>query len=239
MNQAVKKEVERIIKELNFNCLVEEFKDKVDWSWISKNQKLSEEFIQEFKDKVYWSWISKYQKLSEEFIEEFQNKVDWNWVSVYQQLSEEFIREFQDRVYWSCIPIYQNLSKEFIKEFKNKIDISIYKAVHQEKSLEQKKLEVQQYATKHNLKYDDEFLYAFRKHDKRGKGVYNKTISYKLKQYYRDWHCDMRKDVENSFGLGIWPKGNTPVKVKIEDWGCEVDKRGDGKARVWGFEICS
>ena len=47
----------------------------------------------------------------------------------------------------------------------------------------------------------------------------------------------MRKDVENSFGLGIWPKGNTPVKVKIEDWGCEVDKRGDGKARVWGFEI--
>jgi hypothetical protein len=46
--------------------------------------------------------------------------------------------------------------------------------------------------------------------------------------------CDKYK--KNSFGLGIFPKGNTPVKVKIEDWGLEVN-REDGKARVWGFEV--
>jgi hypothetical protein len=46
----------------------------------------------------------------------------------------------------------------------------------------------------------------------------------------------MRKNIENSFGLGIWPKGNTKVKIKIEDWGVAVNKN-DGKARVWGFEI--
>jgi hypothetical protein len=46
----------------------------------------------------------------------------------------------------------------------------------------------------------------------------------------------MRPDIENSFGLGIFPEGNTPVKVKIEDWGVEVN-RNDGKTRVWGFEI--
>ena len=46
----------------------------------------------------------------------------------------------------------------------------------------------------------------------------------------------MRKNEENSFGLGIFPTGNTPVKVKIEDWGLEVNRK-DGKARVWGFEV--
>jgi len=66
--------------------------------------------------------------------------------------------------------------------------------------------------------------------------MFNQTIRYEKGQYYRDWHCDMRKDVENSFGLGIFPNGNTAVKVKITDWGLEVD-REDGKCRVWGFEV--
>jgi len=46
----------------------------------------------------------------------------------------------------------------------------------------------------------------------------------------------MRKDVKNSFGLGIFPTGNTKVKIKFEDWGVCVE-REDGKCRVWGFEI--
>jgi len=46
----------------------------------------------------------------------------------------------------------------------------------------------------------------------------------------------MNKNNENSFGLGIWPKGNTPIKIKIEDWGTEVPRK-DGKGRVWAFEI--
>ena len=46
----------------------------------------------------------------------------------------------------------------------------------------------------------------------------------------------MREEVENSFGLGIWPEGNTKVKVLIKDWGVKVN-REDGKCRVWGFEI--
>ncbi len=108
--------------------------------------------------------------------------------------------------------------------------------MHEEKSLEQKTKEVEEYAKKHNLQVKDGFLYAFRNHDKFGRGVWNKTIFYEKGKYYRDWHCDMTKNEENSFGLGIFPQGNTPVKVKIEDWGLEVG-RNDGKARVWGFEI--
>ena len=116
------------------------------------------------------------------------------------------------------------------------MDIKIYKKIHIKKTLMQKRKEVKEYAEKHNLKYDNEYLYAFREHDKNGKGIFNKTIIYEKNKYYRDWHCDMRKDEEDSFGLGIFPKGNTKVKIKIEDWGVETS-RDDGKARVWGFII--
>ena len=46
----------------------------------------------------------------------------------------------------------------------------------------------------------------------------------------------MRKDKIDSFGLGIFPIGNTKVKVLIKDWGLVTD-REDSKCRVWGFEI--
>jgi hypothetical protein len=86
------------------------------------------------------------------------------------------------------------------------------------------------------LKFDGEYLYAFRNHNKWGRGQFNPTIRYETERYYHDWHCDMRESTKNSFGFGIWPQGNTPIRVKIEDWGLAVN-RDDGKARVWGFEI--
>lgn len=87
------------IKQINEICNTnyktkKQFKDNVDWKYISEYQKLSEDFIREFKDNVDWNCISKYQKLSEEFIREFKNKADWYYISKYQKLSEEFIKEF-------------------------------------------------------------------------------------------------------------------------------------------------
>ena len=64
----------------------------------------------------------------------------------------------------------------------------------------------------------------------------DKKEFYKKGKYYKDWHCDMRKDEENSFGLGIFSEGNTKVKVKVEDWGVCVN-RNDEKCRVWGFQV--
>ena len=77
MKNNVKKEVEELIKEYNLNCSVEEFGDKIDWEHISKDQKLSEDFIREFQDKVIWSLIFEYQKLSLEFTKEFKNKLNF------------------------------------------------------------------------------------------------------------------------------------------------------------------
>ena len=240
-------------------AFIEKFKDKVDWDSISINQKLSEAFIEKHQDKVDWDSISRYQKLSEKFIEKHQDKVDWYFISVYQKLSEAFIEKHQDKVVWNFISANQKLSETFIEKhqdkvkwysisrnqklseafiekFQDKVDVKLQNKKHKEKSYKQKLKEAKAYAKKHNLKIDDEYIYAYRNHDQWGRGMYNQTISYEKGKYYKDWHCDMDDEEENSFGLGIWPKGNTAVKVKIEDWGVAVADN-KGKARVLGFEI--
>jgi len=46
---------------------IEENPDKVNWYYISIDQKLSEDFIARFQNKVNWNNISKHQKLDDEF----------------------------------------------------------------------------------------------------------------------------------------------------------------------------
>lgn len=72
--------------------------DEIDWWIISKERRLSEDFIREFQDKVNWYIISRYQKLSEDFIRENQDKVYWEHILHYQKLSEDIRKEFQDNV---------------------------------------------------------------------------------------------------------------------------------------------
>ena len=242
MNLAVKQEVRQLIKELKLNCTTKEFKNKVDWFYISKYQKLyqklSLDFIREFKSKVDWTNISINQVLSLDFIREFKDKVKWVYISAYQVLSLDFIKEFKDKVDWVNISESQTLSLSFIREFKDKIDIKVHNEVNRKISYSQKLGEIKEYCKKYDLEIDEKnrCFYAFREHDKFGRGMFNKIISYKKNKYYRDWHLDMRENEVNSFGLGIFPKGNTKVKVLFKDWGLRVD-REDGKARVWGFEI--
>jgi hypothetical protein len=116
------------------------------------------------------------------------------------------------------------------------MNVRVYRSINKEKSPKQKTKEIKEYAETYSLKFDGKYLYAFRHHDEYGRGAFHSTIIYQKGKYYKDWHCDMRKRVENSFGLGIWPTGNTPIRVKIEDWGVCVSMN-DGKARVWGFEV--
>jgi len=96
---------------------------------------------------------------------------------------------------------------------------------------------MKEYAQKWNLKFDGRYLYAYRNHDKYGRGNFIEAQFYEKGKYYRDWKCDMREDVNNSFGFGIWPEGNTLVKINIRDWGVAIKDDSDGKARVWGFTV--
>jgi len=213
-----------------FKC-VEKNKNNINWDYISEFQTLSEEFIEKFEDRVNWNYISKSQNLSEKFIEKFQDKVNWGWISKFQNLSEKFIEKFQDKVDWYYISKTQNLSEKFIEKFQDKVDLNII-------DLKKKNyISIYDYSKKYNLKIKDGYLYAFRNHRKNGTGSYKNNSNYKKGIYYRDWHCDLNPNNENSYGFGIWPEGNTKVKVKIEDWGTAVFNDKNGKARVWGFMI--
>jgi hypothetical protein len=228
---------------------IREFKDDVDWYYISTHQKLSEDFIREFKNRVDWCYISGYQKLSEDFIREFRYNVDWCCIFMFQKLSEDFIREFKNKANWHNVSSYQELSEDFIREFRHNVNwnriskcqklskkfirefsLSIIK---DKRTIEDKRNEMMDYANKHNLKFENDTLFAFREHDKWNRGVYNKTIYYDEPGYYKDWHCDLNPKNENSFGLGIFPQGNTPVSVSVEDWGVVVND--SKKARVLAF----
>ena len=100
-----------------------EFEDKLDWNYISKHQKLSEDLIRMFKNKVNWYCVSRYQNLSEEFIIEFSNRVDWEWITRSQNLSEKFILNNYRKVvwYWIINDNTKKYSKEFIEKFKKKV----------------------------------------------------------------------------------------------------------------------
>ena len=80
MLKAVRKEVEKLIKELELDCSVEEFKFKADWYFICIHKKISENFMREFRERIYWDYIPDYQQpFSEEFKNEFEDRVGcWN-----------------------------------------------------------------------------------------------------------------------------------------------------------------
>jgi len=245
MKYTVRVEVKAIIEQEQFDCTVKDFKSAADplyWAFIAFYHNLTYDFIREFQDELDWDILSSKQCWSEEFIREFQDKVNWEYISAYQELSSDFIREFKDKVDWYYISSHQVLSKDLISRFPHSIDIKVQESVTKKKTIKQKRLEVKEYAKKYKLEYDKEYLYAFRDHDEYGNGMFNRTISYEKGDYYTDWHCDMREYIDNSFGLGIFPKGNTPVKVKISDWGVCIDNPNTlpkyrGQCRVWGFEM--
>jgi hypothetical protein len=259
MKKSVKKEVESLIKELDLNCTVEEFKNIVSWDDISKFQKLSENFIREFQDKVDWVWISEYQKLSEDFIREFKNKVYWGNISIYQKLSEGFIREFKDKVYWYDISVFQKLSESFIREFKNRVNWGWISASQKlsESFIREFKLKI---GSDNWLYKDKEFklkkiketgLYEFldADHILAYKGIrsnryskFNFQYQYLTGETY-ECHCDCTSS-ENSFGLSAWTEekarkhcGELVIKVKINVADIGRIVHNGGKLRCFKFTV--
>ncbi len=248
MTPQLEKEIQEIINHEKLNCTIEEFKDYVNWEYISCHENFSEEFIREFKDYVNWYYISHYQKLSEEFIREFKDYLDWyfisvyqklsetlinefkdyiNWyfISVYQKLSEEFIKEFKEYVYWECVPKYQKLSEEFRKEFNIEIPKNNWLYISKEDKLKY---------IKENTEYeivDDEYIIAYKSVRSDRYSVLNFQYQYLDGETYSS-HCDCNIERESSFGLSAWTiEGakdyysigkNLKVKIAIDKIGAIV-----------------
>ena len=102
---------------------IEEFKDDLNWVYITEYQKnLSESFIRDHADRIEWKTIWYGRNFSESFIREFIDKVNWGHVTMQYELSESFIREYADKMGWVNISRFQKLSESFIEEFADKVD---------------------------------------------------------------------------------------------------------------------
>jgi hypothetical protein len=218
---------------------IREFKDNVNWYDISLYQKLSENFIREFKDKVKWDWISISQNLSEDFIREFKDKVNWNNIFIHQKLSETFIKEFKDKVNWNWISEYQKLSEEFIKEF-NLVKPDNWLYIPKEEKLN---------TIKQSNLYeiiDDTYIIAY-KSTRSGYSIINFQYYYEVGKVY-EAHCDCNLNNYNSFGLSAWTKERAldyyndedvrlfRVKIHIDDLGAFI-QNNHGKLRCFKLEV--
>jgi len=263
MKESVKQEIQILIDKLNLNCTLKKFKNKVNWNYISSNQKLSENFIREFQNRVNWEYISIYQKLSEDFIREFKNQINWSYISKYQNLPEDFIREFENRVNWEYISKYQKLSEDFIYEFQDKINwyyIINYQKLSPE-FCKEFNLKISKYNwlyktkewkldwIKNNTNYevvDDQYIIAYKSVKLNGGSIFNRQFKYEIGNIYEDSHCDCNIDESNSFGLSAWDKKGAleyynkgkllKVKINIEDIGCIVPNHNN-KIRCWKLTI--
>ena len=216
----------------------------VDWYNISVRGLLTEEFIEKYPKELDWDNISQYQVLSEEFIEKHKDKVNWKLISEYQPLSEEFIEKHKDDVSWEEINYYQKLSPEMLKKH-TILDANLYNEIHKELTKEQKLENMKAYAIRWNLKMEDDSIFAYIRLDMRYKiGIFEHTL-YEKGKYYKNWKCDMR---DNPVGYTIGFKGNTLVKVNVDDWGVwikdgnylfmeEENTPKDCFAKVWGFTV--
>ncbi len=160
------------------------------------------------------------QSLNQKFISKI-----WNGLREYQRdqvcenqsLNQEFISKI-----WNGLREYQ-------RDLIQAINLNF---PHKKERIKR----ARDYATKHGLTIKGSFLYAFREHGNNGEGQFNPTTRYRSGESYRDWHCDPRQERDNSFGFGIWPKGNTPITVPLKDFVVETN-RSDGKARVYAFTV--
>ena len=78
LSEKIKKKIKNADEELNGVFIERRLDDKINWDFISKDQKLSVNFIRIFRNKINWDFISKDQKLSVNFIRTFRNNINYN-----------------------------------------------------------------------------------------------------------------------------------------------------------------
>ena len=211
--------------------------DDVDWNRICVFEVLTESFIEKYKDYVDWGEISQYQKLSESFIEKYKDKVNWFEIMSHQQLSEVFIEKHKDMLNMTWISKHQKLSKFYIEKHLSNIQKEIQLSTHHDtRTKNEKRQEMRVYAEKHGLKFENDILYTYRRHNKKNQEMFSGGFIYnEIGKKYKNWRCDLDSYTQKSFGFYVIPNGNIKVAVHIDDWGCIINKSND--VRVFAFTL--
>lgn len=76
---------------------IREFKDKISFTHYF-GQKLSEKQMEEFKDRLDWEWVSQRIPMSEKTILKYSERITWDHLERFQDLSQEFIEKYKDKI---------------------------------------------------------------------------------------------------------------------------------------------
>jgi len=90
--------------------------EMLDSGLVSMNQNLSVPFMEEFRDHLDWYYLSRYQVMTESFIEKYKTRVHWPSISEFQVLSCTFMRNFFQWLDKPRIAQYQKFDVDFIRE---------------------------------------------------------------------------------------------------------------------------
>lgn len=104
---------------------IRKFKDQLDWSFISMKQLLSVDFILEFYDYIDWFTIMKNPFLRLDFISRCQQYLDWDSVSLHMTLNVPLLKQYQDRLNWELISSERVLSESKILQFEHELDFEL------------------------------------------------------------------------------------------------------------------
>jgi hypothetical protein len=107
--------IELVIKTFQLDCSVSAFlknrnkiRNKVDWKYVCKYFRLTEQFMTKFKNHLFWPYVCQYQVISEKFIVDNVDKVDWKLISKYQNLTNSFICKHLAYIHKDVLP-YKSL----------------------------------------------------------------------------------------------------------------------------------
>ena len=103
---------------------INENKYKLNWKWLTKHHKLTEEQIDKYSKFIVWEFVFlNKQEVSEDFIERHEDKIEnWDWICVKRKLSIPFVHRHMNKWHWTVISQQSIIDHDFALEFKDKID---------------------------------------------------------------------------------------------------------------------
>lgn len=103
---------------------INENKYKLNWKWLTKLHKLTEEQIDKYFKFIVWEYVFlNKQEVSEEFIEKHEDKIEnWDWICVKRKMSIPFVYRHMNKWHWTVISQESIIDHDFALEFRDKID---------------------------------------------------------------------------------------------------------------------
>ncbi len=90
---------------------------KINWDYVSQNEKLNKNFIKYFQEYINFDKLSINKNLKIKYIRKFHKFLNWDILSKSFKFELEELIEFRSKVNWKYIFFFQNLTKNNIEKY--------------------------------------------------------------------------------------------------------------------------